>query len=296
MAEIGIGVRGVDADHVLDLLAHALGLGGRQVDLVEHRHDFEIGIDRLIDIGERLRFHALARIDHQQRALAGGQTARDFIGEVHMAGRVHQVEDVGLAVLRLVFEADGLRLDGDAALALDIHGIEHLVLHLARGEPAGDLDQPVGKRRFAMVDMGDDGKIADMGKVGHGRAPYIAVGDQATSSRVAPASAARRPQRQKGRELRPAPKRSPGQAAKNHRARPCADAAEKPSDAENSGEDAISARPGMSGTMRAMAADMTALVHAERNAPKQHTGERRPKASEETERRDGDADDRCRAS
>mgnify|MGYP003381465382 CR=1 FL=1 len=34
-----------------------------------------------------------------------------------------RVEDVGLAVFRLVVEADGLGLDGDAALALDLHGI-----------------------------------------------------------------------------------------------------------------------------------------------------------------------------
>jgi hypothetical protein len=29
------------------------------------------------------------------------------------------------------------------------------------------LDQPVGERRLAMVDMRDDGKIADAGKLGH---------------------------------------------------------------------------------------------------------------------------------
>ena len=40
--------------------------------------------------------------------------------------------------------------------------------HLALGEAAGRLDQPVGQGRFAMVDMGDDGEIADLGKVGHG--------------------------------------------------------------------------------------------------------------------------------
>jgi hypothetical protein len=57
--------------------------------------------------------------------------------------------------------ADGLRLDGDAALALDIHRVEHLLLHLAQRQAAGDLDQAVGQRRFAMVDMGDDGEIAD---------------------------------------------------------------------------------------------------------------------------------------
>ena len=88
-----------------------------------------------------------------------------------MAGRVHQVEDIILAVTGLVIQPHGLRLDGDAALFFDVHRIEHLLRHLPRLQPAGGLDQPVGKRRFAMVDMGDDGEIADMGEgEGHGRA------------------------------------------------------------------------------------------------------------------------------
>ena len=66
---------GVDADHVLDLLLHLFGLGGGQIDLVQHRHDFEIGVERVIDVGEGLRFHALRGVDHQQRAFARGQRA-----------------------------------------------------------------------------------------------------------------------------------------------------------------------------------------------------------------------------
>ena len=85
-----------------------------------------------------------------------------------MAGRVDEIELIDLAIQRLVFETDGLRLDGNAALALDIHRIEHLLLHLARLKAAAELNQPVGKRRLAVVDMGDDREIADMGKVGHG--------------------------------------------------------------------------------------------------------------------------------
>jgi hypothetical protein len=79
-----------------------------------------------------------------------------------VAGRVHQVEDVGPCRPWPVGQPHGLRLDGDAALALDIHGIEHLLLHLARRQAAGLLDQPVGQRRFAVVDMGDDGEVADV--------------------------------------------------------------------------------------------------------------------------------------
>ena len=99
-AEAGLGrdhhrVGGVDADHVLDLLLDLLGFGRRQVDLVQHRHDLVAGVERVIDVGERLRLDALAGVDHQQRAFAGRQRARDFVGEVDMAGRVDQIEDVG---------------------------------------------------------------------------------------------------------------------------------------------------------------------------------------------------------
>ena len=175
-AEAGLGrdrhrLRRVEADDVLDLLLDAIGLGGGQIDLVEHRHDLVAGVERVIDVGERLRFDPLAGVDDQQRAFARRQRPRHFVGEVDVAGRVHQVEDVGLAVLGLVFEAHRLRLDGDAALALDVHRIEHLLDHVALGHRAGLLDQPVGERRLAVVDMGDDGEVADvLDRVGgHGR-------------------------------------------------------------------------------------------------------------------------------
>ena len=152
----------VEADHVLDLLPDAIGLGGGQVDLVEHRHDLMAGVERVIDVGEGLRLDPLARVDHQQRTLAGGQRTGDLIGEVDMAGRVHQIEHVGAPVLGDIVEPHRLRLDRDAALALDIHGIKHLLDHFALGHRSCLLDQPVGERRLAMVDMRDDGEIADV--------------------------------------------------------------------------------------------------------------------------------------
>ena len=78
-----------------------------------------------------------------------------------MAGSVDEVELVGLAVVRFVHHADGVGLDGDAALALEVHGVEHLRLHLACGERAGQLQQSVRKRGLAMIDMRDNREIAD---------------------------------------------------------------------------------------------------------------------------------------
>ena len=116
--------------------------------------------DRLVDVGQRLRFDALRRVDDQQRALARGEAAADLVGEIDVARRVHQVELVGDAVLGPL-EPDGLRLDGDPALALDIHIVEHLRAHLTFGEATGRLDQAVGERRLPMVDMGNNTEISD---------------------------------------------------------------------------------------------------------------------------------------
>ena len=107
-ARLGRGqdrARGVDADDLLDLLLGALGLGAGQVDLVDDRDDLEVVVEGEVGVGQRLRLDALGRVHHQQRALAGGERARDLVGEVDVAGRVDQVEDVVLAVLGLVARA-----------------------------------------------------------------------------------------------------------------------------------------------------------------------------------------------
>jgi hypothetical protein len=172
-AEAGLGrdedgVGGVEADHVLDLLLHAVGLGGGEVDLVEDGDDLVVGVDGLVDVGERLGLDALGGVDDEERAFDRAHGAGDLVAEVDVAGGVDEVEDVGLAVLRGVVDADGVGLDGDAALALDVHRVEELLLHVAFGHGAGELDQPVGKGRLAVVDMGHDGEIADLGELGHG--------------------------------------------------------------------------------------------------------------------------------
>ena len=155
------GARSVEADDLLDLPPRLFGLGAGQIDLVDDGNDLEVVLDREIGVRERLRFDALRRIDEQQRALARGQRPRDFVREIDVPRRVDQVEDVGLPVLGRVVQPDGMRLDGDAALALEIHRVEHLRLHLAGLQRAGRLEKAVGQRRLAVIDMGDDGEIAD---------------------------------------------------------------------------------------------------------------------------------------
>ena len=61
---------GVDANHVFDLFLGALGVGLRQIHLVEHWHHFDTELERGVAVGHRLRFNTLTRVHHQQRAFA----------------------------------------------------------------------------------------------------------------------------------------------------------------------------------------------------------------------------------
>ena len=112
-------------------------------------------------IGQGLGLDALRRVHHQYGAVAGCQGAADLIVEVHMAGGVYQVQDILLPVTGLVHGADGLGLDGDAPLPLQIHIVQHLGLHLPAGQQACVLDDAVGQGGFAVVYVRYDAEISD---------------------------------------------------------------------------------------------------------------------------------------
>src|SRR5271156_5469196 len=160
-------VRSIKPDDFLDLLLGTFDVGAGQIDFVDHGNNFETVIEREINVGERLRLDPLARVDHQQRALTCSQAARHFVREIHMPGRVDQVEYIAFAVLGRIVEPHRARLDRNPALALEVHRIQKLILRLAHRERAGALEDPIGERGLAVIDMRDDRKITNRGGVGH---------------------------------------------------------------------------------------------------------------------------------
>ena len=140
----------------------AVGLGRREVDLVERGDDREVVLEREVAVGEGLRLDALRRVDEEQRAFAGGEAARHLVPEVDVAGRVDEVEDVVVPV-----QADVLGLDGDAPLPLEVHRVEVLGPHVAGVDGAGELEDAVGERRLPVVDVGDDAEVAEPLEPGH---------------------------------------------------------------------------------------------------------------------------------
>jgi hypothetical protein len=166
-----------------DLGGVAVRVGCGQVDLVEHRDDVQIAVQRQIEVGQRLRLDALSGIHQQHRALARLQSPGHLVGEVDVAGGVDQVKNI-VGAIKLPRQPDILRLDGDAALALDVHPVQVLGTHVAIGDHAGELQHPIGQRRFAVIDMGDDAEVPNLRRRGEGLVGETADGNLLVSRAV----------------------------------------------------------------------------------------------------------------
>ena len=79
-----------------------------------------------------------------------------------MTGRINEIEDILLAVGVAIVETNRLCFDRDASFPFDIHRVEYLFTHVSRRDRAGSLNQSVGERRLAVIDMSNDRKIADV--------------------------------------------------------------------------------------------------------------------------------------
>ncbi len=166
-AQAGLGadqrrIFGRDADDLFDFMDHFRRIRRRQIDLVDDRQHLQALLQRGVAVGDALRLDALRGIDHQQRAFAGGERARYLVGEIDVSRRIDEIELIHLAAQRLEAQGHALRLDGDAALALEVHRVEHLGLHFPGIEAAAFLNEAVGQRRFAVINMSDDGEVADI--------------------------------------------------------------------------------------------------------------------------------------
>ena len=106
----------------------------------------------------RLRQRAFAGIDQNHHAIHHAQRALYFAAKVAVARGVHDVD------LRVVEEQRGvLGKNGDAALALQIVGVhDALDEFLVGAEDSALAQHGVDQRGFAVVDVRDDGDIANI--------------------------------------------------------------------------------------------------------------------------------------
>ena len=152
-------VTGIAPQQLNNFVFHLIGVGTVHVNLIDYRNDFQAIVNRHVQVGDSLGLHTLRCIHNKQCTLASGNRTRNFIREVHVSRSVDQVKRVFLTILHIV-HLDGMTLDGDATLSLQVHVVEHLSLHVFTGYGIGVLEQTIGERALAVVDMRHDTEVA----------------------------------------------------------------------------------------------------------------------------------------
>ena len=76
-----------------------------------------------------------------------------------MSRGINQIEDIFFTIVH-IFHLDGVALDGDATLTLQVHVIKHLSLSDLYG--LGEFQHSVSQRRLSVIDMRNDTEISDM--------------------------------------------------------------------------------------------------------------------------------------
>ncbi len=146
-----------------EALAHRLH-GGEEVragavHLVDERDPRHLVLVGLAPDGLGLRLDAGDGVEDGNRAVEDAQAPLHLYGEVHVPGRIDDV-DAMVAPER----GRRSRRDRDAALLLLRHPVHRrrAVVHLADlVGAAGVVEDPLGRRRLARVDVGHDSDVAD---------------------------------------------------------------------------------------------------------------------------------------
>ncbi len=176
--EVDLVLAGVKVEEQLeDLVDDLLHAGVRPVDLVHDEHDRQIGLERLAQHETRLRQRPLGGVHEEHDAVDHGQPALDLAAEVGVAGGVDDV-DLRLDAVRTSPAHRGvLREDRDALLALEVHGVhDALVDVLVVAEHPRLPEHRVDQGRLPVVDVGDDGDVADVVACGHGGDLFVWMG------------------------------------------------------------------------------------------------------------------------
>ena len=165
-----------------------------RVDLVDDQDDRHLRREGLAQHEARLGQRALGRVDEQDDRVDHREAALDLTTEVGVPGGVDDVDrHAALGGARSVV-ADGgvLGEDRDALLALEVAGVHGTLGELVvLVEVTLLLEHGVDQRGLAVVDVGDDCDVAQVGANGHAK-EVLSVGECSTEMEPAHSTGGRR--------------------------------------------------------------------------------------------------------
>ena len=137
-------IRG-DGQNILNLLGHSINVRAWKVDLVDHGNDLQTLRIGQLSIGQSLGFHSLGCVDEKQCPFTSGQTPRNLVGKIDMAWGIYEIEQIVLSIRCQIVHRNRMTFDGNAAFALQVHGIQKLFLHFSLHHRLGTLEESVGQ-------------------------------------------------------------------------------------------------------------------------------------------------------
>ncbi len=78
-----------------------------------------------------LGLHTLGRVHQQDGTFTSRQGAGYFIRKIYMPGSINEIECIVCPVAVKIMHLDGVTLDSNSPLPLQLHVIQHLFLHIA---------------------------------------------------------------------------------------------------------------------------------------------------------------------
>jgi hypothetical protein len=82
--------------------------------------------------------------------------------KIDVTGSIDKIKCVSLPVFGGVTQPHRLRLNRNSPFPLQLELVEELLLHLALFKRFRKLQDPIGKGRLPVVDMGNDAEITDI--------------------------------------------------------------------------------------------------------------------------------------
>ena len=128
------------------------------VDLVDDHDRLQSVLHGLAQNEFCLRLRAVVGVHHEQNTIHHFHDALDLSAEVGVAGSIHDIHMVILPA-----ESGVLGADGDAFFPLQIHRVHHALIRFLVGtEGSRLLEKLIHERCLAVIDVGDDGDVANI--------------------------------------------------------------------------------------------------------------------------------------
>ncbi len=148
---------------------HIMRPGIGTIHLIDHHHRTQFILQSLIQHKPRLRHRPIERIHQQQHPIGHFQYPLHLAAKIGVAGRVNDVDFIFNALRRGIINSAIFAENRNAAFPLERIGIHNQVMMIA-GKPvqllvakhARLVEQLIHQRGLAVIDMSDDGDVANV--------------------------------------------------------------------------------------------------------------------------------------